>query len=92
MARSMVRFSTSLLSPAKDPEPLRYNAARLLGEMWVKEAVVPLRKVLREGGSRCVARAVLLALGRIGDRSALPDLLEAAQSDDFFIQIRAVVL
>jgi len=75
---------------AKDPELLQYNAARLLGDLKAREAVELLRRVLREGSSR-VRQSAAAALGTIGDPSALPDLLELAQSDaDFYLQMRAI--
>lgn len=74
---------------AKDPDLLRYNAARVLGELKAKEAVPALRKVLREG-SQLVIGVTAEALGKIGDPVALPDLLELAQSSDFYVQERAV--
>jgi hypothetical protein len=75
---------------AKDPELLQYNAARLLGDWKAREAVELLRRVLREGSSR-VRQSAAAALGKIGDPSALPDLLEVAQSDaDTSLQMDAI--
>jgi hypothetical protein len=66
--------------PRQNPENVQGMAIWVLGEMRSQQAVELLRSVLRTG-TRRLRRNAATALGQIGDPSALPDLLEVAQSD-----------
>jgi len=66
--------------PCQNPENVQGMAIWVLGEMRSQQAVELLRSVLRTG-TRRLRRNAATALGQIGDPSALPDLLEVAQSD-----------
>jgi HEAT repeat protein len=55
---------------------VRQIAIRALGELKAVEAVEPLIQVVRSGGEDYVVSAALTALGEIGDRRAIPVLVE----------------
>ncbi|MER3472733.1 MAG: hypothetical protein C4335_01575 [Armatimonadota bacterium] len=77
----------------KGPLSCQRNVAWILGELKAKEAVEPLRDMLRESlltGNSQLGERIASALGQIGDPSALPELLTAAQSTDFLLQVSAI--
>mgnify|MGYP005844286281 CR=1 FL=1 len=76
----------------KDPLRCQRLSVMVLGRLKAKEAVQPLRDMLREALSTRdteLGAKVVIALGQIGDTSALPELLAAAQSTDFHQQVNA---
>jgi putative membrane-bound dehydrogenase-like protein len=67
-------------------EPMRHVAAIVAGLYRDKESIARLLKLL-EGDTAANRRAAAEALGRIGDRSAVPHLLAAAaEADDRILQ------
>lgn len=77
----------------KNPEGCRFYAMRILGEMRAKDAVPLLRELLREavqGGDEKLGNAAAHALGLAGDRSAVPELMEAARRGSWDLQLSAL--
>lgn len=81
---------SALIEGLSDPDRERrlFRVERLV--RFGAPAVDPLRQVLRTGGllGRCAAAT---ALGRLGDRRAVPDLISAAQSFDTPLREQAVI-
>jgi hypothetical protein len=81
----------ALTRPPRGPRPewAQCEAARVLGKLRAGEAVAPLRGLLRTG-SGITRSASADALGRIGDRSAVPDLMQVAAEPNRSLQLSAL--
>jgi len=77
----------------KDPIRCLRIVALVVGNLRARQAVEPLRGLLKEAlgrGDIKLGIEAAIALGKIGDPSALPELLSAAQSTDFYLQASAI--
>jgi HEAT repeat protein len=61
--------------------PIAESVAEILGEAGIKDAVPALAEAMEHGDGR-VRRAAVVALCRIGDRTAVEHMLKAVASDD----------
>ena len=74
------RATPAVMPLLDDPSPgIRRSAAVVLGKLKSKTAVPALVRVLMESDDRAFLQPVILALGEIGDRSAVPGLLCALE-------------
>ena len=62
-------------------EKVRYNAARVLGEMGDSKAVEPLIDVLKNDKNGSVRLYAARALGELGDSKATEHLIESLRED-----------
>ncbi len=71
-------------------EKVRYNAARVLGELGDSRAVEPLINVLKNDKNGSVRLYAARALGELGDISATPHLIESLREDrNVDVRVRA---
>ena len=71
-------------------EKVRYNAARILGEMGDSEAVEPLIDVLKNDKNGSVRLYAARALGELGDPAATIPLIESLREDrNVDVRVRA---
>ena len=71
-------------------EKVRYNAARILGEMGDSEAVEPLIDVLKNDKNGSVRLYAARALGELGDSKATEHLIESLREDrNVDVRVRA---
>lgn len=79
----------ALTNPPSGPHPERTQraAVKVLGNLRAVESVDSLRQLLRNRDNLQDIRASAAhALGQIGDKSALPDLMQAATDNDLGVQ------
>jgi hypothetical protein len=81
-----------LISPPECPHPEQVicGAASTLTYLRAVEAVSPLLDLLRHSDNPLIRRMAAQDLGYIGDRSAVPDLLKAAEDPDFHLNMSAI--
>lgn len=84
-------FETLLEELLNSPsEKVRYNAARVLGEMGDMTAVEPLIEVLRHDKNGSVRLYAARALGELGDPTATDPLIESLRDDrNVDVRVRA---
>ena len=71
-------------------EKVRYNAARVLGEMGDSKAVEPLIDVLKHDKNGSVRLYAARALGELGDSKATIHLIESLREDrNVDVRVRA---
>ena len=71
-------------------EKIRYNAARVLGEMGDLNAVEPLIEVLKEDKNGSVRLYAARALGELGDDRATQPLIDSLREDrNVDVRVRA---
>ena len=71
-------------------EKVRYNAARVLGEMGDSKAVEPLIDVLKNDKNGSVRLYAARALGELGDSKATEHLIESLREDrNVDVRVRA---
>jgi HEAT repeat protein len=75
-------YNQFLVKSLKDENVgIRASAAQLLGDRKVQEAVEPLVKMLQCEKNNCARIVVALALYKIGDEKAIPELKKLAKCD-----------
>lgn len=64
---------------------IRYNAAKILGDIDAEEAIHQLLDKLERENNRDVRRSIVIALGEIDLKVAIPDLIEIMENDSSMI-------
>ncbi|MFZ5519155.1 MAG: HEAT repeat domain-containing protein [Candidatus Zhuqueibacterota bacterium] len=97
LALALVSFAAAQTQPLNDKEydqylinslqdenaGIRTSAAQLLGERKVENAVDPLIQLMRSDKCHSVRIIAALALYKIGDKRALPDIKNLAKTDTY---------